>query len=86
MTSNTKDTIMKTFILIPNNQNKKLLTVRAETISQTATRGAKNWYGPQAVASRTTGDVGKSGFFRPYVENRSGNLNSIGVSFHVSEA
>ena len=42
---------------------------------------AREWYG--ATARRTTGERGKTGWFRAYRQERDGTLNSVGEAFHV---
>lgn len=63
-----------------------LFTIRAASYSEAAIKAARKLYGRAAVAHRTTGDNGKSGYFqayKPLAKRLGGGLNSEGEPFHV---
>ena len=58
----------------------------ADTVEGAARHHAKTAYGSRAVARRTTGDAGLSGWFQAYVPCKgsgTSNYTSKGESFHV---
>ena len=58
--------------------------VDASTPEEAAKKAVKIVTGKRsAIAQRTTGERGKTGWFQGYVSMRSGGLNSTGPSFHV---
>jgi len=64
-----------------------VIRCRGETIEDAAQHVATRLHGRRAVAWRTTGDPGLSGYFQAYVHDRRLNgLSSVGRPFHVREA
>jgi hypothetical protein len=57
--------------------------IRAASYEHAATIAARRMHGRRAVAIRTTGDAGKSGFFQAYLPLKTGGLVSTGDPFHV---
>jgi len=63
------------------------LHCRGRTIEEAAEHVARRLHGQRAVARRTTGEPGLSGYFRAYVYDRRLNgLNSVGRPYHMREA
>lgn len=63
--------------------NDQTFTVAASNYTDAANKAAKKLFGRKATANRTTGDTGKSGYFRAYESMRGGGQNSVGSAFHV---
>lgn len=73
--------------LITGNGFVELGTARATGYSHAANVYARRRFGRQAIAYRTTGDNGKSGWFRAYVPlpaRSGGGLTSVGNDYHVT--
>ena len=77
---------MKTTIYTVSRNHNDLATVRAATPEDAARIYVRRVYGRKAIAYRTTGTAGLTGFFQAYepVKTRNGGgLTSIGDPFHI---
>ena len=61
----------------------ELATIPARSFEEAAKKWAKKESGKKATAYRTTGDFGKSGYFRAYEPIERGGYSSINEPFHV---
>lgn len=71
--------------IISRNHN-ELATIPARSYEEAAKKWAQRESGKRATAYRTTGDFGKSGYFRAYLPVASSggaSWESIGDAFHV---
>lgn len=62
-----------------------LFSLNADNYTEAANRAARKLYGKKATANRTTGEIGKSGYFQAYMPmpRRQRGQTSIGEPFHV---
>lgn len=85
----TEQTTTQTFDITPRDDRHEPFIVEAESYELAARAAARHMYqrSPRhnVTISRTTGDRGKSGFFRAYEPAQQGTArNAIGEPFHVS--
>jgi len=78
---------MTSYTITPQRTAVDPITVQAESYQQAALRAAHRLYGNDVNVIRTTGEYGKSGYFRAYKpvpQRHGGGQTSTGEAFHVS--